>query len=175
MQMDVLRYNRMVDLLGLRKQLELHEGKRLKAYVCPGGYLTVGVGRNVEANPVFDEIGRDISEVGDSITITEAMTLLDNDIDRFALEVRGEIPCFAELSDIRKQVLIDMAFNLGTAGLLKFKNMLVALDEGDFHRAADEMMDSRWARQVKTRADRLSQMMASDQMPEELVGASEVA
>ena len=158
----------MIDPLKLKKQLEVHEGKRLDAYICPGGYLTVGVGRNVEANPVFDEIGRDIAEVGDTISDAEAMRLLDNDIDRFAIEVRAEIPCFAELSGIRQQVLIDMAFNLGTQGLLKFENMLAALDEGDFHRAADEMMDSRWARQVKTRADRLSGMMSSGEIPNEL-------
>ncbi len=159
----------MVDQAKLKQQLELHEGKRLDAYICPGGYLTVGVGRNVEANPVFDEIGRDVTEVGDTITDEEAMILLENDIDRFEIEVRNEIACFDALSEIRQQVLIDMAFNLGTPRLLKFKKMLTALEAGDYYKASIEMLDSRWAQQVKTRADRLSEMMATGVVLDELV------
>ena len=85
--------------------------------------------------------------------------LLDNDIDRFMSEVRSEIPDFDLLSEPRQHVLIDMAFNMGTQGLLKFKRMLAAIREQDFSRAADEMLDSRWARQVKSRSDRLAGMM----------------
>ena len=48
----------------LRKQLEMHEGKKLQSYICPAGYLTVGVGRNLEANPATGELGRIIDQVG---------------------------------------------------------------------------------------------------------------
>jgi lysozyme len=151
----------MVDQGALKHQLELHEGKQLEAYICPGGYLTVGVGRNVEANPVIDEIGRDIVSIGDMVSHDEAMLLLENDIRRCEEEVRRDISCFDSLSDVRQHVLIDMAFNMGTAGLLKFNNMLTALEQENYLKASAEMMDSRWARQVKTRADRLSEMMAT--------------
>jgi lysozyme len=143
----------------LRKQLEMHEGKKLRSYICPAGYLTVGVGRNLEANPATEELGRLIDQVGMEITDAESAMLLDNDIDRFTSEVRLEIPDFDLLSEPRKHVLIDMAFNMGTRGLLKFRKMLAAIRDQDFSRAADEMLDSRWARQVKSRSDRLARMM----------------
>jgi lysozyme len=143
----------------LGRQLEMHEGKKLKSYICPGGYLTVGVGRNLEANPATGELGRKIDQVGMEITEEEAAMLLDNDIDRFSAEVKSDISDFDSLSEPRQHVLIDMAFNMGTQGLLKFKRMLAAIREQDFSRAADEMVDSRWARQVKSRSDRLARMM----------------
>ncbi|MEP5762979.1 MAG: glycoside hydrolase family protein [Halieaceae bacterium] len=151
----------MIDRVKLKSQLIIHEGNRLEAYICPGGCLTVGVGRNVEANPVTAEIGRDILAVGDKVTQEEAMLLLDADLARYEDEVRAAIPCFDHLSDTRQNVLIDMAFNMGTAGLMKFRKMLAALEAGEYYRASMEMQDSRWARQVRSRADRLSDMMAT--------------
>ena len=59
----------------------------------------------------------------------------------------------------RQNVLMDMCFNLGTAGLLKFKAMLAAVEARDFDRAADEMLNSAWARQVRGRAQMLPAMM----------------
>jgi lysozyme len=146
----------------LREQLAVHEGKRLDAYICPGGYLTVGVGHNVEANPVGSLIGREINQIGDTINESESDALLDHDIDRFADEVRQNFDFFDTLSEPRQHVLVDMAFNMGTAGMLKFRNMVAALQEGDFDRAATEMLDSRWARQVGRRSQNLSEMMRQD-------------
>jgi lysozyme len=146
----------------LKRQLEVHEGKRLDAYTCPGGCLTIGVGRNLEANPATDELGREINQVGVKITEEEAHLLLDHDIDRFTSEVRSNIPQFESLSEPRQHVLIDMAFNLGTEGLLDFGRMLGAMHRGDFATAADEMLDSTWAKQVKSRAARLASMMRDD-------------
>ena len=143
----------------LTKQLEIHEGKKLKSYICPGGYLTVGVGHNLEANPAIQELGRKIDQVDMEITDDEAVMLLGKDIDRFTSEVKSNISDFDSLSEPRQHVLIDMAFNLGTQGLLEFKRMLKAIREQDFIRAADEMLDSKWARQVKGRSDRLARMM----------------
>ena len=60
---------------------------------------------------------------------------------------------------IRQKVLIDMAVNLGVGGLLQFRRMIAAIELGDYGAAADQMLDSRWAEQVKTRADRLAEMM----------------
>ncbi len=146
----------------LRHQLEIHEGKRLTAYFCPAGYLTVGVGHNVEANPVGALIGREITQEGDEISQTESDALLDHDIDRFADEVRQRFDFFETLSDPRQHVLVDMAFNLGTQGMLNFKNMITALREGNYTRAAAEMLDSRWARQVGRRSQNLAAMMRDD-------------
>lgn len=129
----------------LKDQLIQHEGLRLKPYRCTAGKLTIGVGRNLEDTGISEE---------------EAMFLLDNDIARFTYLCQTRIPCFMSLSDSRKNVLVDMAFNMGIAGLLKFQNMLSALEEGDYEKATAEMLNSVWAKQVQpSRVTRLTQMM----------------
>ena len=66
----------------------------------------------------------------------------------------------AKLVDsIRQLVLMDMAFNMGVPRLCKFVKMWTALEQYDYHKAAEEMLDSRWARQVKTRAIKLANSM----------------
>ena len=65
----------------------------------------------------------------------------------------------AQIDETRQHVLMDMCFNLGTTGLLKFKAMLTAVEARDFDRAAGEMLNSTWARQVGDRAQTLAAMM----------------
>ena len=134
----------LVNLQRLWEQLVHHEGLRLKPYRCSAGKLTIGVGRNLE-------------DVG--LTEEEALLLLGNDISRVITELDQNIPAFSNLDEIRKRVLVDMGFNLGISRLLKFRRMLAALEAGDWSQAAVEMMDSRWARQVGSRAERLKLMM----------------
>jgi lysozyme len=134
----------LVNLQRLWEQLVHHEGLRLKPYRCSAGKLTIGVGRNLE-------------DVG--LTEEEALLLLGNDISRVITELDQNIPAFSSLDEIRKRVLVDMGFNLGINRLMKFRRMLAALEAGDWSQAAVEMMDSRWARQVGSRAERLKLMM----------------
>jgi lysozyme len=134
----------LVNLQRLWEQLIQHEGLRLKPYRCSAGKLTIGVGRNI------DDVG---------ITEEEAMVLLGNDISRVIAELDQNIPAFYGLNEIRKRVLVDMGFNLGINRLIKFRRMLAALEASDWNQAAVEMMDSRWARQVGKRAERLKLMM----------------
>jgi lysozyme len=144
----------------LRDQLVHHEGLRLKPYYDTEGIKTIGVGRNMEANPPDDELGRRVGPEG--ISEQEAMKLLDNDIDKCARDVERNIQAYKKVSEPRQHVLLDMCFNLGINGLLKFQNMLAALDRGDYARAADEMLDSKWANQVKGRSIRLANMMRNN-------------
>lgn len=130
--------------MSIRQQLIHHEGLRLKPYRCSAGKLTIGVGRNLE-------------DVG--ISREEAMRLLDNDIGRCRGELADSVPAYLRLDETRKNVLIDMCFNLGIAGLLEFENMLAAVEAGDYDKAADEMLNSKWAGQVGKRADTLAEMM----------------
>lgn len=134
----------LVNLQRLWEQLVHHEGLRLKPYRCSAGKLTIGVGRNLE-------------DVG--LTEEEALLLLGNDISRVITELDQNIPAFSSLDEIRKRVLVDMGFNLGINRLMKFRRMLAALETGDWSQTAVEMMDSRWARQVGSRAERLKLMM----------------
>lgn len=128
----------------LEQQLIGHEDLRLKPYRCSAGKLTIGVGRNLDDN---------------GISRVEAMMMLRNDITstRFALE--KAVPGFLGLSSQRRRALIDMCFNLGLPRFLQFKQMLAAIAEGDFDRAAGEMLSSRWAAQVGQRANTLAAMM----------------
>lgn len=136
--------NSPVNLQRMQDQLIRHEGLRLKPYHCSVGKLTIGVGRNL------DDMG---------ITEDEAMTMLDNDINRVVKVLLQHITTFDQLNEIRKRVLVDMGFNLGITRLMRFRRMLAALEIGDYDKAANEMLDSQWAKQVGVRASRLSRMM----------------
>jgi lysozyme len=72
-------------------------------------------------------------------------------------------PHLAGLSEPRQVVLVCMAYQLGVAGLLGFKNMLAATASGDYKKAAAEMLNSRWARQTPNRAQRMAKQMESGQ------------
>ena len=134
----------------LEEQIIAHEGIRLKVYRCPAGKLTIGIGRNLE------EIG---------ISHAEARHLLNNDILRCRVELSKALPFWHALSNMRQRVLIDMTFNLGLAGLLEFKKMMLAIKKGRYDEAAEEMLTSTWAHQVTTRARWLAAAMRLDREP----------
>jgi lysozyme len=138
------------DREGLRKQLILHEGIRLKPYHDTTGHLTIGVGRNL---------------TGNGITLGEALVMLDHDIDEAIAGVCKRLPWFDRLDGVRQRVLVDMAFNLGIGGLLDFVRFLRAMECGDYALAAEHMMDSEWSRQVGQRARRLAEMMRTGVAP----------
>lgn len=130
-------------------QLKRHEGaKRNKeglhiAYRCPAGALTIGYGHNLDANPV-PGLG-----VGSTITEQRACEILTADIATMETKLnRPDIQWIKRLDHVRHAVLINMAFNLGIAGLLGFSNTLTDIRAGRYASAANRMMQSKWARQV---------------------------
>lgn len=137
----------------IKNLLRLHEGLRLNPYYCTADKLTIGYGRNLE-------------ETG--ITEKEAEFLLSNDVFLVEHDLKDRLSYFSELSDVRRAVLVDMAFNLGVAGLFKFKKTLALIKSGEYNEAAMEMLDSRWASQVGKRAIRLAEMMRMDEWPPEV-------
>ncbi|MEY2643648.1 MAG: hypothetical protein RLZZ611_297 [Cyanobacteriota bacterium] len=143
----------MVDRDAMVRQLRLHEGERLKPYRCTAGKLTIGVGRNLEDRGISRE---------------ESAVLLANDIADMERELQRALPWVARLDEVRARVLVDMAFNLGIVGLLAFKRTLAAIEAGQYQQAATMMLDSKWAKQVGGRAERLSRMMATGKDPREL-------
>lgn len=128
----------------LTELIKRHEGYRQFAYRDTVGKLTIGIGRNID--------DRGISE-------DEAEYMLNNDIDLCLSDLSRNIPGFNELPETVQVVLVDMCFNLGITRLMKFKKTLLYINEGLYYKAADEMLDSSWARQVGTRAPELSEMM----------------
>jgi lysozyme len=132
------------DMTSLEDQLIDHEGLELKPYRCTAEKLTIGVGRNIEDR---------------GITEDEARYLLKNDIKIVEDELLERQPMVGGLDSVRQRVLVDMGFNLGLPILMKFQNMWAAIESEEWDEAADQMMDSRWAKQVGRRAKRLSQAM----------------
>lgn len=143
------------------KQLKRHEGTRKNkdglhcAYVCPAGKLTIGYGHNLEANPV-DWLGN-----RRTINDAEAEKLLQADLLRMlpkVADIVGSKP-WAKLNLSRQGVMLNMAFNVGLRGFAGFRRMLGCVRTGDYQRAADEMLDSAWVKQVKSRAYELARQM----------------
>jgi len=128
----------------LRDQLIKHEGLRLKPYLCTAKKLTLGIGRNL------DDVG---------ITKEEALYLLDNDIMRVVREAHYHFPVIETLDTVRADVIYNMLFNMGVSRLRQFKKMWTALEAQDWDKAADEMLDSKWAYQVGYRANELANQM----------------
>ena len=132
----------------LKKQLERHEGCRLRPYRDTVGKLTIGIGRNL------DDVG---------ITRDEADMMLDHDIDR-AVKAMETVDEYQALDSIRQTVLVNMCFNLGFHRLMGFRRMWRALRVHDYASAAREMLDSRWATQVGRRAQELAEIMRTGEV-----------
>jgi len=115
-------------------------------YKCSAGFLTIGVGRNIEERGLTDD---------------EIDYILNNDVNIATDELVRTFDWYADLDEVRQRVVIDMVFNLGMPRFKQFKNMIQALDEGNYEEASIQMMDSRWASQVGQRSERLRNMMES--------------
>jgi len=127
-------------------QLKHDEGLRLFPYKCTADKLTVGYGRNLQDNG--------ISELEAEQMLLSDIQIALEDAKKFVGQVVWD-----ELSDVRQACLINMAFNLGLPTLKKFEMFRQALLDGDMGEASRQMLDSRWARQVGQRANRLAIMI----------------
>tara|TARA_R110000744_G_scaffold58170_1_gene121440 strand:- start:219 stop:710 length:492 start_codon:yes stop_codon:yes gene_type:complete len=148
----------------LIKQLVKHEGLMLKVYQDSLGIDTIGIGRNVKDRG-FSElelhvIAKTVEEIYEKgITEEDAYFLLQTDISIVEKELSKVKPIIEHIDSVRQLVLMDMAFNMGVPRLCKFVNMWAALEQQDYIKAADEMLDSKWAKQVKSRATNLAHSM----------------
>lgn len=145
-----------IDTNEMIQRFVLHEGCVLEPYRCPAGYLTIGVGRNLETNPLTAEEQKVCGDWRHGITKNAAFYLLRNDIEKVKKECQKNIPFFNTLDEERKYALLDMCFNLGIKRLMKFKNMLSAMGVGDWDKASDECLNSNYAKQTGKRARRIA-------------------
>ena len=128
-----------------------HEGFRGKPYQDTKGNVTIGYGRNLEANPLTED---------------EARFLLDNIVMRLEVEF-GFFSWYAKLSPVRKWVCLNMAYHLGMKGFAGFKKMIAAIEKAvekdrglaSWAPVKAEMLDSRWAREFPSRAHELANLM----------------
>ena len=149
----------------LMQKLVAHEGMRLDVYKDTLGINTIGIGRNLDDRGITkDELDwMDYPSIeyvySDGITEADAIYLAQNDVQIVEEELLRAHPCVDRLDAVRQLVLVDMAFNLGVPRLCKFKKMWAAVEAEDFPTAAKEMLASRWANQVKSRATKLAHAM----------------
>ena len=131
----------------LKKRIKQDEGYVDKVYKDSVGVLTCGWGH---ALPEGSKISKEIAELFFEEDFAAALTSFQYFISKYHL---------SHLSRDRKCVLINMLFNLGFRGLSKFKRFISAMQDEDYDKAAYEMLDSKWHKQVKGRADRLAKIM----------------
>lgn len=127
---------------------------RAFAYQDSVGFWTIGTGRLIDKRK------------GGGLTDVECDFLLSNDVKRFEKELDVSLPWWRSIDPVRQRVLLDMAFNLGTNGLLSFANTLKFIKDKDYIRAADNMLKSKWAEQVGKRALTLSEMIRTGKDPD---------
>lgn len=122
---------------------KVHEGLRRRAYQDSKGIWTVGYGTNLQELEIDEELA------------TEWLY----DKLRQAEVSAGGYPWFHELNQPRRDVIVEMLYNLGLPRFDKFVKLKRALSESRFGAAAAEMLDSEWATQVGIRAKRLATQM----------------
>lgn len=132
----------------LTTQLRRDEGVKAAAYQDHLGFWTIGVGRLIDSR-----------KPGAGLRPDEIDYLLANDIKDRVAALRKALPWFDDLTEPRQGVLVNMAFQLGTAGLLEFKKTLALIQSGDYGKAAIQMLASKWAQQTPERARRLAEQM----------------
>ena len=126
---------------------------------------TIGIGRNLKDRGITKEEldYMDIPNIDvvyeHGITEAEARYLAMNDIRIVEIELCRVHSCVVVLDSVRQLILMDIAYNMGVPRLCKFKNMWGAIHDGNYEIASIEMMDSRWAKQVGSRAVKLSDAM----------------
>ena len=134
----------------LREELKVDEGCINEIYLDHLGYHTFGIGH------LITDKGKEWGDpVGTKISTKRINECFKNDIEIVFKELDRSLSWWRELPEDIQLVLANMCFNLGITRLKKFKKFLTALSERNWELAATEMMDSRWATQVKQRAVRL--------------------
>lgn len=121
----------MIEVNKIISDLRRHEGFKGRPYLCTAGKTTIGIGRNLDANPLTEE---------------EAKYLLYNDIERTIQELDTRLPWWQDLPAQQQRAVLNMSFQMGVVGVLKFKKMIASLKAGQYDDAADHALDSQWAK-----------------------------
>jgi len=142
----------MEDFEKLKQMLMCDEGVAFTPYKCTSAKLTVGVGRNLDDT---------------ELDFTEISLMLSNDIYKIYQILNSKFAWFCHLNEARQMALVNMCFNIGFAGFCSFKNMLAALEHGNWLQAGEEVLNSRYATQVKDRARRIAHIIVEGEIPKD--------
>jgi lysozyme len=138
----------------LLASVKKHEGYRNKVYLDTLGKRTVGVG-----HLCVEDFWEDDKEYEEKFL----MTILEHDLQtaiKGAKDLMSENGCM-DMDEIAEEIIIEMIFQLGKTGVSKFRNMWKALSALDYSTAAEQMLDSRWAKQTPNRANGMADIMRS--------------
>ena len=125
-------------------------GKKWPCQCETPGNMTIGIGHNLSM----------------PITQSAAMMILEDDLARCVSELYKVVPSIGKLNHVRENVLINMLFHLGLSKFLGFKKMLTAIENSDFEEVALQILDSKAARQFKTRFERHAHRMSTGRICE---------
>ena len=139
-----------MNLEQLRNELEIDEGVKYEVYLDHLGLPTCGIGHLIVEGD--EEHG---AEVGTPVSEERVAELFEQDVQITIGECEKLYEGFSELPEEVQLILANMMFNMGRPRLSGFKKFNAAVADGDWESAAEEMIDSRWYRQVTNRADRL--------------------
>lgn len=134
----------------LRETLKIDEGVKYEIYNDHLGYPTFGIGHLVVESD--EEHGK---PVGTPVSEERVNAVFDKDVAVMVDEAKKIFPNLDTLPEEAQQVIVNMTFNMGRPRLSQFKKFIAGVNAGDWNKAAVEMMDSRWAKQVGARAERL--------------------
>ena len=143
-----------MDIEKLREEIEYDEGSVNKIYLDHLGLPTFGIGHLVTEWDA--EYGW---EVGTPVSEDRCITAFNTDIETVLSDCNKLYSDFDELPEEVQRIIANMMFNMGRPRLSKFKGMKRGVDARNWNAAADEMVDSKWYRQVTKRADRLVERM----------------
>ncbi len=143
-----------MDIRQLRKELEVDEGVKYEIYKDHLGYPTFGIGHLViDSDPEHGQ------EVGTPVSEDRVIEAFDNDVQVVLADCERLYNDFNVLPEEVQLIIANMMFNMGRPRLSKFKGMKAGVDAQDWNKAADEMIDSNWYKQVPNRAGRLVKRM----------------
>ena len=143
-----------MNLEKLREEIKYDEGSVNEIYLDHLGLATFGIGHLV--TEWDEEYGW---EVGTPVSEDRCNEVFDSDIQIVLSDCQHLYPDFNDLPEEVQRIIANMMFNMGRPRLSKFKGMKAGVDSRDWNKAAEEMVDSRWYRQVTKRADRLVERM----------------
>ena len=147
--------------------IKQNEGYKKKAYRDSRKHLTVGIGFNLDqpgAKQVLEKLGIDYNKVrqGQELNDQQIKSIFSKDTEVAIMNAKSFADNYDSLPKSVKLALIDMAFNLGGAGLNKFANLKQAIESYNYQKAANEMKNSLWFKQVPQRASKLIAMVQSN-------------
>jgi len=130
----------MIDFKALIKRIGVNEGFRSKPYQCSEGVWTIGHGITW-------------------LTEEESLHILTGRISQLHLKLLDDLDWYKDMPPEIQGILIEMVYQIGYSGVMKFKKMIANMIDKDWKGAATEMLDSLWAKQTPNRANRLADIV----------------